>query len=49
VQHFIISVGSVEFIMAAIKTKQLEKEVYTMAHKFKRRSQNQLFYLVQLT
>jgi len=44
-----MSVGSVEFIMAAIKTKLLEKEVYSMVHKFKRRPQNQLLYLVQLT
>jgi len=39
----------VEFIIAAIKTKQLEYEVHSTAHKFKRRSQSQLFYLVRLT
>lgn len=42
VQHFIISVGSVEFIMAIIKTKQMEKEENTLADKFKRRLQKSI-------
>jgi hypothetical protein len=47
-QHFIISLGSFEFITAVITTKQLDKEVQTMGHTFQRPSQNPLYYLVQL-